>query len=221
VLALFREISLRHWLRSPLRSMLVVIGIALGIALYVATEAAAASMLASFGEFVARVAGRADLSVESTGLGVPGELLAAVAETEGVAHAASTLEVTAQATELNESLLVLGVDLLGDMHFLPFNVEEGDHRLIEDPLVFVNDPTALLLSKHFAQRHHLKKDDRIRLLTADGPKDFFIRGVLEDKGPAASFGGQVAVMFIDAAQVSFAMSRWRPALWPQTFKPSC
>jgi hypothetical protein len=37
MLALLREISLRHWLRSPVRSLLVVLGIALSVALYVAT----------------------------------------------------------------------------------------------------------------------------------------------------------------------------------------
>ncbi len=204
MLALLREISLRHFVRAPLRSLLVIVGITLGIALYVATEAAAASMLSAFGEFVGRVSGRADLTVEGDGLGVPGELLANVADTPGVEHAAVSLEVTAQATELHESLLVLGVDFLGDMHFLPFSIEEGDKRVIEDPLVFVNDPTALLLSKRFAQRHGLKQSSRIQLLTSDGPKDFFVRGILEDQGPAASFGGQVAVMFLDAAQVSFA-----------------
>ncbi|HEX2679602.1 MAG TPA: FtsX-like permease family protein, partial [Polyangiales bacterium] len=204
MLALLQEISVRHFLRTPLRSLLVVVGITLGIALYVATEAAAASMLAAFGEFVGRVSGRADLTIEGEGLGVPGELLATVADTPGVEHAASSLEVTAQATELHESLLVLGVDFLGDMHFLPFSIQEGDKRVIEDPLKFVNDPTAVLLSRRFAERHGLKQDSRLRLLTSDGPKDFFVRGVLEDQGPAASFGGQVAVMFLDAAQVSFA-----------------
>ena len=36
-----------------------------------------------------------------------------------------------------------------------------------------------------------------------GPKKFFIRGLLEDKGPASSFDGQVAVMALDAAQIMF------------------
>jgi hypothetical protein len=53
--ALFREISFRHWVRSPLRSSLVVLGIALCVALYIATETATGSMFASFGELVTRV----------------------------------------------------------------------------------------------------------------------------------------------------------------------
>src|SRR6266496_356574 len=100
MLALIREISVRHLLRSPLRSLLQVFGIALGVALYVATDATTDSMFAAFQEMVARVAGRADLTVGSTGAGIPGERLADVAQVPGVAHAAASVEITAQAPDL-------------------------------------------------------------------------------------------------------------------------
>jgi len=191
-------------MRARLRSLLIVLGIALGVGLYVATEAATDSMLSAFEQLVERIAGRADLCVQGSGLGVPGELVSKVAELPGVAHTASTLEVTAQAPDFRESLLVLGVDLLGDMHFLPFNVQSGERSAIADPLSFVNDPRALLLSQRFAERHGLREGSELKLLTSDGSKQFRVRGILEDKGAAASFGGQVAVMFQDAAQFSFA-----------------
>src|SRR4051812_1021601 len=165
---LVREISVRHLLRSPLRSLLVVGGIALGIALYVAMDATTDSMFVAFTEIVQRVGGRADLTIRGAGAGIPGERLADVAAVPGVAHAASSVEIVAQAPDLGESLLVLGVDLLGDLHFLPFTVEGGDTRVIEDPLAFVNDPTALLISAHLAARHRLAKGSRVRLVTADG-----------------------------------------------------
>jgi putative ABC transport system permease protein len=204
VLALLNEISFRHWLRSPLRSLLVVLGVALGVALYVSTEAASQSMFDAFSELVGRVAARANLIVVDAGGGVSSERVADVASVPGVAHAAASLELTTQATAYNESLLILGVDFLGDLHFLPFNVNEGERRVIEDPLAFVNDPLAVLVAKRFADRHHLAKDSLLELLTSEGPKQFHVRGVVEDSGPAASFGGQVIVMFLDAAQVSFA-----------------
>ena len=201
--ALLREISLRHWLRSPFRTSLMVLGIALGVALHVATETAADTIFVAFGELVQRVAGRADLTVESAGVGVPNALVADITEVKGVAHAAATLELTAQAPELHESLLIMGVDMLGDMHFLPFESTEGEAQVIKDPLSFVNDPTALLLSRNFASRHHLHSGDSLSLITSQGLKAFTVRGLLEDNGPAAAFGGQVAVMFLDAAQVAF------------------
>ncbi|HVW29768.1 MAG TPA: FtsX-like permease family protein [Polyangiaceae bacterium] len=202
--ALLNEISFRHWRRSPLRSLLVILGVSLGVALYISTEAASRSMLDAFNELVGRVAARANLIVVDAGGGVSSELVASVAEVPGVAHAAANLELTTQAPAYKESLLVLGVDFLGDLHFLPFDVNEGDQRVIEDPLAFVNDPYAILIAKRFAVRHHLTKGSTVELLTSEGPKQFHVRGVVEDSGPAASFGGQVIVMFLDAAQVSFA-----------------
>src|SRR5260221_5101211 len=204
MLVLLREISLRHWLLSPFISLLVIIGIALGVALYVATSAAASAMYAAFSELVIRASGRADLTIQSNGAGVSSEQVGEVAEVPGVGHAAATLEISTQAPDYKESLLVLGVDLLGDLHFLPFNVSQGEERVIEDPLSFVNDPYAVLVAKRFALRHGLSTGSSLRLLTSDGPKEFHVRGVLEDSGPAASFGGQVVVMFLDAAQVSFS-----------------
>ena len=204
MLALLNEISFRHWLRSPLRSLLIILGVALGVALYVSTEVASRNMLDAFNELVARVAARANLIVVNTGGGISSELVEEVAEVPGVAHAAASLELTTQALAYKESLLVLGVDLLGDLHFLPFNVSEGEQRVIEDPLAFVNDPFAILVAKRFAVRHHLARGSTLELLTSEGPKQFHVRGVVEDSGPAAAFGGQVVVMFLDAAQVSFA-----------------
>src|ERR1700753_3785612 len=136
--ALLSEISFRHWLRSPFRSLLIIVGISLGVALYIATEVAAGSMFGAFNELVSRVAARADLTIEDAGAGVSSEMLGDVADIEGVAHAAASLELTTQAVEYGESLLVLGVDLLGDLHFLPFNVTQGEARVIDDPLSFVN-----------------------------------------------------------------------------------
>jgi putative ABC transport system permease protein len=204
VLVLLREISFRHWMRARLRSGLIVIGIALGVGLYVATEAAIDSMYSAFDDMVQRIAGRADLCIQGTGGGVPGDVVGRVSEVPGVEHVAASLEITAQVPDYGETLLILGVDLLGDLHFLPFNVQSGERSAIADPLSFVNDAHAILLSRRFAERHGLKQGSELRLLTAEGPQAFHVRGVLEDRGAAGSFGGQVAVMFLDAAQVSFS-----------------
>src|SRR5215471_12082605 len=168
MLYLVREISVRHLVRAPLRSLLVVCGISLGIALYVAMDATTDSMFSAFTEMVQRVGGRADLTIRGTGAGIPGERLADVAAVPGVSHAAASVEMVAQAPDFRETLLVLGVDFLGDLHFLPFSVERGNTRVIDDPLAFVNDPMALLISGHFALRHGLVKGSVVRLLTADG-----------------------------------------------------
>ena len=189
---------------APLRSLLVVLGIALGVAVLVASQATSDSMLSSFNDMVQRVASGADLIVEGNQSGVDSSLVAKIAEIEGVKHVAAALEVTTQFPNDQQSLLILGVDFLGDTYFLPFKPEPGQQNVVEDPLAFANEPTAILISKKLAQRRGLVKDSPIELLTSEGVKTFHVRGVLEDSGPAASFGGQVAVMFLDAAQVAFA-----------------
>lgn len=201
---LLREISFRHLRHSPLRTALVIFGIALGVCMLSAMLATNASLTAAFEDMVDRVAGKADLTVAGTEAGIPNTLTAEIADVPGVEHAAAMLEVT---THVNRpgggTLLVLGVDLLGDTFFLPF-AQEGEHQVIQDPLAFVNDPTAVLVSNRFAKTHSLEVDDELPLVTAEGIKTFYVRGLLEDEGPAASYGGQVVVMFLDAAQVSFA-----------------
>lgn len=203
MLTLLREISFRHLRSSPFRSLLVVLGITLGVAMYVATEATSQTMLATFREMVERVSGKADLMLRSRTGGVPSALAVELLDIEGVDHAAPGLEVTTRIADTGETLLVLGVDFLGDMHFLPFQVEEGEETVVEDPIAFANDPTAILIAQKLAQRLNLKQDSTLKLMTSDGARDFHVRGILDDSGPASSFGGQVAVMFLDAAQIAF------------------
>ncbi|MFM2419841.1 MAG: hypothetical protein RL385_4564, partial [Pseudomonadota bacterium] len=162
------------------------------------------TLIAAFEDMVDRVAGKADLTVAGGDSGIPSALTGEIADIEGVAHAAAMLEVTTRtADEHSGALLVLGVDFLGDTFFLPF-AQAGEHQVVEDPLAFANDPTAVLVSKKLAGDRGLKVGDVLPLVTTTGVTNFYVRGILEDEGPASSFGGQVLVMFIDAAQVSFS-----------------
>ena len=189
MLSLLREISARHLRAAPFRSLLVVVGIALGVAMYAATQATSSTMLASFGEIAKRASGKADLMVVAAGGGVPNELTATLAEVEGVDHAAPWLEITTSIASTGETLLVLGVDFLGDMHFVPFGGQQGEAQqgaapVIEDPIAFANDASALLVSRRFATRHSLGMDGELDLITAEGAKTFHVRGILEDSGAA-------------------------------------
>jgi putative ABC transport system permease protein len=201
---LLREISFRHLRFSPLRTALVVLGIALGVCMLCAVLATNDSLVAAFEDMVDRVAGKADLTVAGSDTGIPSDLTGEIADVEGVDHAAAMLEVnTRSADGKGGSLLVLGVDFLGDTFFLPF-AQEGKGGVVDDPLAFANDPTAILISKKLARDRGLKVGSKLPLVTTSGVTDFTVKGLLDDKGPAASFGGQVVVMFIDAAQVSFS-----------------
>jgi putative ABC transport system permease protein len=162
------------------------------------------SLVAAFEDMVDRVAGKADLTVAGGDSGIPSTLTGEIADLDGVQHAAAMLEVTTRSADgKGGALLVLGVDFLGDTFFLPF-AQEGEGRVVEDPLAFANDPTAILISKRLAKDRGLKLNDAIPLVTTSGVTNFYVKGLLDDTGPAASFGGQVVVMFIDAAQISFS-----------------
>lgn len=204
MLTLLRRLSLRHLLASPLRSALVVVGIALGVAVLVAARATSDAMLRTFDELVERVAGRAELVVVGNESGIPGELTAEVSAVEGVAHAAATVEVTTRFADDSGPLLVLGVDFLGDAHFVPFEPTEGERAVVEDPLAFVNDPRAILVTRTLAKERGLAAGSEVAVLGANGRTTLRVWSVIEDSGPASSFGGQVAVMSLDAAQVTFA-----------------
>ncbi|MET0343639.1 MAG: FtsX-like permease family protein [Polyangiales bacterium] len=203
MLTLLREISLRHFRHALLRTGLVVLGIALGVGMLCAILATNTVLSEAFEDMVDRVAGKADLTVAGSAAGIPSSLTGEIAEIEGVGHAAAMLEVvTRTADGKGGSLLVLGVDFLGDTFFLPF-AQPGERGFVEDPLAFVNDPTAVLVSQTFAKTRGVDVGSTLMLRTSQGPTEFKVRGLLEDSGPAASFGGQVVVMFIDAAQVTF------------------
>jgi putative ABC transport system permease protein len=202
MLELLRTISLRHVAESRLRSLLVVFGIALGVATLVATIAVNRSILGAFGELVSRVAGKADLVLTNGEAGVPAELVEVIHGVEGVAHVAGTLEITTRLDGAGGPLLVLGVDFLGDHHFLPMTVKGGDD-VVEDPFAFVNDPRAILVSEALAKELGASVGAEVKLLTPDGFTPFVVRGVLADEGVASSFGGRVALMFTEAAQLAF------------------
>jgi putative ABC transport system permease protein len=199
---LLRLVSLRHVIGSPLRSLLVLFGIALGVATMVATIAVNRSILGAFREMVDRVSGKADLIVSNAKLGVPGDLVEAIRSVDGVAHVAGMMEVTTRRPGGDGPLLVLGVDFLGDAHFLPIAVENGED-VIEDPVSVVNDPSAILISRTLADETGAKIDGDFPLLTPDGTRAFKVRGILENEGLGATFGGEVALMFTEAAQAAF------------------
>lgn len=202
MLEILRLISLRHVVHAPLRSLLVLLGIALGVATLVATLAVNRSILGAFHEMVERVAGKADLVITNGEVGVPADVIEAVRAVEGVAHVAGTLEITSRRPSGDGPLLVLGVDFLGDTYFSQIAVESGED-VVEDPVRVVNDPSAILISKTLANRAKTKVGGPLELLTPDGPKSFVVRGILENEGLAASFGGEVALMFTEAAQLAF------------------
>lgn len=204
MLTLLHRIALRYVLSSPLRAALIALGVALGVALQIATRSASASVGVSFDRMVEQLSGKADATVVNQQNGLSSKLTAELLEVEGVEHAAPFLEIPVRDPKTGRPLMILGVDFLGDLHFLAFDTKGTERPVVEDPLAFANDPHALLISRTLAKRRGLRVGDEFELMTAEGRAPFLVRGIVEDTGPAAAFDGQVVVMFLDAAQVAFA-----------------
>ena len=134
VIALVRWLLLRRLARQPGRTLLMVLGVALGVAMVVAIRLASDSALASFGDTVDAVAGRANLCVSAAADGFDERLFARIRRTPGVLAAAPVVEVNALVGRLlpadtdpgvelgarrgfDETLLVLGLDPFSEAPF--------------------------------------------------------------------------------------------------------
>src|SRR5262249_3217901 len=91
--ALLRWLLLRRLARQRGRTLLIVVGVALGVAMVVAIRLASDSALASFGDTVDAVAGRANLCVSAVADGFDERLLGRIRRTPGVLAAAPVVEV--------------------------------------------------------------------------------------------------------------------------------
>ncbi len=206
--ALVRFVSLRHIASSPMRSLLTLLGVALGVAMVVGMTASNESVLHAFDEMVDRASGKADLEVTGDESGVDQGLVDELAaRPDLVAHVAGRIEQTSflegpSPGQPGERVLILGVDFLGDKEFLPFQTE-GGADVIADPLAFLNDPNAILVSDTLAKAEHLSPGSTLRLRTTEGMTDFRVEAVLEETGKTRAFGGQLVVLFLDAAQLAF------------------
>ena len=100
-----------------------------------------------------------------------------------------------------ETLAILGVDLLQEQSVRTYKTT--DEQVIDDPLVFLNQPDSIIVTHAFAKAHGLKNDSTFELATANGKKRFTVRGQLSPEGPARAYGGDIAIMDIDGARVTF------------------
>jgi putative ABC transport system permease protein len=192
----------KHWVIT----LLTLAGVSLGVGVYIAIELSSASLRASLRRTVDKVSGKAQLEVSSGEAGVPDTLADGVRAVPGVAAAQPIVEAVVKPEgEGEQSLMVLGVDFLGDRAVRDWDFGEQD--VLDDPLVFLAQPDSICLTQEFAARKKLAIDDTIRLETGHGWKRFTVRGLIKPQGPATAFGGNVALMDLYAAQYVFARGR--------------
>ena len=202
-----RLLSLISWpyaRKHGFRWFLTMAGIVLGVAVFVGMHTANQSVLAAFRETIDRIAGQTQLQVSAGEPGFEEDVVDKVRSVPEVGAAAPVIEasVTADGT----SLLILGVDMLGDRKLRNYDFEESDEE-IDDPLVFLAQPDSLMVTETFAAKKHLTVNGKIPIRTMAGDQVFTVRGVMKPGGLANAFGGDLAVMDIYAAQKMFGRGR--------------
>jgi putative ABC transport system permease protein len=205
---LFRLISWPYIRKHALRSLLTVAGIVIGVCVFFAMHAANESVFNTFQETVRRIAGATELQISAGEPGFSEDVLDRVESLTQVAVAAPVIEAVAATGRAGQgNLLVLGVDLTGDRSLRDYQFDGGDAAVIDDPLVFLAQPDSIILTTDYARRNNIRTNSKISLETAEGKKQFTVRGMLKSSGFASAFGGNLAVMDIYAAQQVFGRGR--------------
>ena len=205
MIALLSELSARHLAKAPWRSAAALLAGALGVVLSLSIAASSARAVEEFEQLVRRSAGRTDLSIEAPGLGLLRNSVESVLQIAGVAHASARVELPVQVTDFGESLLLIGVDYPDNVHSASFEMHGGEPWPAR---AASHEQNAIFLSEEFASRHGLNVGSAVHLQTETGPKEFWIRGLLSDSGPAAAFHGQFATLFLDSLQSEFGPGRF-------------
>jgi len=203
---LLRTLSLSYVRRHLGKTLLTLLGVVVGVATYSSIKSAQGTLVKGIRSTVDRVAGKAQLQITMVG-GVPEEIQEQVRGLPGIRATSPVIEqiVTPQQGELG-SLLVIGVDLLGDREMRDYGFE-GDDADLDDPLLFLAQPDSALFTRDFAAKAGLKNGQTIALTVPKGVKKVAVRGLLTPKGFGEAFGGNLMVMDVYAAQDLFGRGR--------------
>jgi len=203
---LLRTLSLSYVRRHVAKTLLTLLGVVVGVATFSAIRSAQGTLIYGIRSTVDRVAGKAQLQITMVG-GVPEEVQERIRELPGIRATSPVIEqiVVPERGELG-SLLVIGVDLLGDREMRDYGFE-GEDADLDDPLLFLAQPDSALFTRQFADKAKLKTGDTLALRLPAGLKQVAARGLLTPKGFAEAFGGNLMVVDVYAAQELFGRGR--------------
>jgi len=203
---ILRAISWRRLKEHKLRTFLTVLGIGLGVSAYLAVTMITQTLSDSFSSMVDLVSGKVSLQVTGGPTGVEESILDQIKKVPGVKAAVPVIQAYSKTAD-GQGLLILAVDTLNDKAVRDFKMQDSSGAEISDPLVFLNTPNAILLNKEFAQKNNITVDSSIQLLTSKGKLPFIVRGLLDPKGTAETFGGRFGLMDVFSAQQYFSKEK--------------
>ncbi|HKQ07382.1 MAG TPA: ABC transporter permease [Blastocatellia bacterium] len=228
---LFRQFILRALLRQKLRTLITALGVALGVGVTVAIRLANASALESFRTATESIAGQTsiqitgaagrfdelrlgdlgwlrdygDISPVITGYAMTDPRMRA--DSPPAAPSSSVSNATKPLPRYGEFLEVLGVDVLRERPFREYRLirtGEGEAQPnARDFLLLLADPSSIVVTETFAARHRLNIGDRLALTMGEARREYVVRGLLANEGPARAMQGNFVLMDIAAAQWAF------------------
>lgn len=203
---LLATLSLSYVRRHVAKTLLTLLGVVVGVATFSSIRSAQGTLVQGIRSTVDRVAGKAQLQITMVG-GVPEEVQERVRELPGIRATSPVIEqiVVPERGELG-SLLVIGIDLLGDREMRDYGFDGQDADL-DDPLLFLAQPDSALFTRQFADKAKLKTGETISLRVPKGVKRVAARGLLSPKGFSEAFGGNLMVVDVYAAQELFGRGR--------------
>ncbi len=203
---LLRTLSLSYVRRHMAKTLLTLLGVVVGVATFSAIRSAQGTLVQGIRSTVDRIAGKAQLQITMVG-GVPEEVQERIRELPGIRATSPVIEqiVVPEKGELG-SLLVIGIDLLGDREMRDYGFDGQDADL-DDPLLFLAQPDSALFTREFADRAGLKIGEAIAVRAPKGVKRVTARGLLSPKGFSEAFGGNLMVVDVYAAQELFGRGR--------------
>src|SRR5215831_11103350 len=219
---LFRQFIWRALIREKLRSVITVLGISLGVGVAVAIRLANVGALESFRAATDSVAGETSIQITGSAGRFDEMLLADLGWLRSYGQVSPVITGFAK-IDLNHTerdsidasaaksggtyLQVLGVDVLHDRLLRRYRLlrvnESGTEQDVRYLLMLLADPRSIVLTEQFARRHQISIGSHVSMLIGESRRDFDVRGLLLDEGPARALQGNFALMDIAAAQLAF------------------
>ena len=197
LLHLLKNITLRHLRLHKGRTLLSIIGIALGVGVFVSVQLAIYTAIESFNASVDHVSGKANFQITSFGRGFSEEVYLKVKKVPGVKAATPVIQYTSKIDEpIGEPLYLLGIDVFSDQPFREYQFYPSE----EEGLLFLKDPHSIAITEKLANRHGLKKGEKITLIVGSKKVTLNITNLLKMEGPANSLEGNFGLLDIASAQ---------------------
>jgi putative ABC transport system permease protein len=209
---LTKLITIRSLSTRRMRSILTLFGIVIGVACIFAINFTNENAYRSITSLFEGTTGRVSLEIRSSANvgGLPQDLLDEVASTEGVEQAVGYLKLPAalpgedqEQIDLNffgtgaGGLMLHGIDPLLDKQLRDYRITEG--RFIEEDSANKEKPEVVLVES-FAIENSLSVGETITILTAFGPSELKVVGLMAGEGAGLTNLGKFGVITLGVAQ---------------------